>query len=143
MALEAIAASTKISITQLQALERDDIRSLPGGVFNRGIVQGYCRVVGLDDTQWLQRFQTEFHGEEANWTQFAEAVKRNRIPSSGPQGSRWIGVAIMFLALLAIAWAAWKYLVQPRMAGSHLDTRTSLSMSRPPLQSRHPDGLRN
>ena len=58
-----IAAATKISVAALEALERNDISKLPGGIFGRSFVRSYAVEVGLDpDTtvsDYLDRFQSE------------------------------------------------------------------------------------
>ena len=45
--LRQIAASTKISVPSLEAIERDDVRKLPGGIFGRSFVRSYARELGL------------------------------------------------------------------------------------------------
>jgi len=49
--LEQISSSTKIGTRMLQALEEDKFSQLPGGIFNKGFVRAYARVVGLDEDQ--------------------------------------------------------------------------------------------
>ena len=51
ISLEQISSSTKIGTRMLQALEEDKFNQLPGGVFNKGFVRAYARVVGLDEDQ--------------------------------------------------------------------------------------------
>ena len=46
--LRQIAAATKISVRVLEALERNDISLLPGGIFSRAFVRSYAIQVGLD-----------------------------------------------------------------------------------------------
>ena len=48
ISLRQIAASTKISAAALEALERNDISRLPGGIFSRAFVRSYAAEVGLD-----------------------------------------------------------------------------------------------
>lgn len=61
--LRQIAASTKISIAALEALERNDFSRLPGGIFSRAFVRSYAVEVGLDpdDTvrEFLERLQQQ------------------------------------------------------------------------------------
>ena len=63
ISLRQIAASTKIAPAALEALERNDITRLPGGIFSRAFVRSYAMEVGLDpdDTvkQFLERFDQE------------------------------------------------------------------------------------
>lgn len=49
--LEDISSSTKIGTRMLQALEDEKFNQLPGGIFNKGFVRAYARVVGLDEDQ--------------------------------------------------------------------------------------------
>jgi cytoskeleton protein RodZ len=51
ISLDQIASSTKIGTRMLQALEEDKFGQLPGGIFNKGFVRAYARVVGLDEDQ--------------------------------------------------------------------------------------------
>ncbi|MGB8013611.1 MAG: RodZ domain-containing protein [Terriglobales bacterium] len=54
--LEQISASTKIGTRMLQALEEDKFSHLPGGIFNKGFVRAYARVVGLDEDQAVAEY---------------------------------------------------------------------------------------
>jgi cytoskeleton protein RodZ len=106
VSLESIAESTKVAPRYLRALEEDTYARLPGGVFNRGIVRSYCRCLGLDEEEWLLRFQAFARSEgEEDWAEFAQNVKRNRESIQSRNRLRWLGVAAMLL-LLAIAVAA-------------------------------------
>ena len=42
IALRDIAETTKISVSALEALERNDVSRLPGGIFSRGFVRAYA-----------------------------------------------------------------------------------------------------
>ena len=46
--LSDIANRTKISVTALEALERNDLSRLPGGIFGRAFVRAYATELGLD-----------------------------------------------------------------------------------------------
>ena len=109
--LAEIAAATKLSERYLRALEADDHSELPGGIFNKGMVRGYCRHLGLDEQQWLARFAAscETQGGEPDWSAFAENVKAARVRTGASRG-RWWGVLLMLLALSALGWAAWHYI---------------------------------
>jgi cytoskeletal protein RodZ len=60
IALRDIASRTKISIALLEALERNDISRLPGGIFSRAFVRSYAHEVGLDPEQSIQEFIAQF-----------------------------------------------------------------------------------
>ena len=49
VALRDIATSTHIGVRFLQAIEGDDYKILPGGVFNRAFVRKFAKQVGYDE----------------------------------------------------------------------------------------------
>jgi cytoskeleton protein RodZ len=63
ISLRQIAASTKIPITALEALERNDVSKLPGGIFSRAFVRSYAVEVGLDPDETVREFLERFHGQ--------------------------------------------------------------------------------
>jgi cytoskeleton protein RodZ len=60
ISLRQIANTTKISIAALEALERNDISRLPGGIFSRAFVRSYATEVGLDPDATIQEFIAQF-----------------------------------------------------------------------------------
>jgi cytoskeleton protein RodZ len=62
ISLRQIAASTKISIAALEALERNDMSKLPGGIFSMAFVRSYAVEVGLDPDETAREFLERFQG---------------------------------------------------------------------------------
>src|SRR5881296_4234404 len=60
VSLRQIANTTKISVSALEALERNDISRLPGGIFSRAFVRSYALEVGLDPEKTIQEFIAQF-----------------------------------------------------------------------------------
>ena len=60
LSLRQIANATKISMITLEALERNDIARLPGGIFSRGVVRSYAIEVGLDPEATIEEFMGQF-----------------------------------------------------------------------------------
>src|SRR5438046_2205137 len=60
ISLRQIANATKIAVAVLEALERNDISRLPGGIFGRAFVRSYAVEVGLDPERTIQEFITQF-----------------------------------------------------------------------------------
>ena len=56
--LDAISNTTKISTRMLRALEDEHFDQLPGGVFNKGFVRAYARLVGLDEEEAITDYLT-------------------------------------------------------------------------------------
>lgn len=116
--METITRVTKISNRHLLALEQNQFDSLPGGVFNKGIVRGYARVVGLNEEEWVQRYVSASRAtanpadEEADWAQFAENASKGRRSAEGSRPEmrlRWAGVLLLLLALAGFSWFVWSY----------------------------------
>jgi cytoskeleton protein RodZ len=117
IALELITDTTKISNRYLLALEAGRFSILPGGVFNKGIVRSYARVVGLDEDDWVTRFMSAYRqsgqllDDDASWIAFAENVgkSRNRDETERPphMSLKWAGVAVLVVVLAALGWFVW------------------------------------
>lgn len=130
MTLEQVAKATRFSVRHLQSLEADLFDELPGGVLRKGLIRSYCQHLGVDDEAWLERFAASgaFENTEPDLAQFAENVHRARLEAMPPVRRRWWGVAVMVLALLGLAFAAWHYVVQPRLGIRHHDAPPQTSL---------------
>lgn len=64
VSLREISDATKISVRFLQALEKDRLDVLPGGVFRRAFVKQYAKHLGLDPDRLVAEF-VYAHGEQA------------------------------------------------------------------------------
>jgi cytoskeletal protein RodZ len=53
ISLESIAASTKLSVRQLDAIENGDFNRLPGGIYNTSYIKQYARAIGFDERDLL------------------------------------------------------------------------------------------
>src|SRR5881227_4120800 len=61
--LRQIANATKISVGVLEALERNDISRLPGGIFTRAFVRSYALEVGLEPELAIEEFMGQLPHE--------------------------------------------------------------------------------
>lgn len=53
ISISEVAEQTRISPSYIESIENDDYRPLPGGIFNKGFVKSYAKVVGIDETEAL------------------------------------------------------------------------------------------
>lgn len=56
IALREISNQTRISMRYLEAIETNDYKRLPGGIFNRSFVKAYAKCVGFDERQALEGY---------------------------------------------------------------------------------------
>lgn len=128
VALRDIALSTKISVTALEALERNDFSRLPGGIFSRAFIRGYATAVGLDPEETVQEFLAEVSRSES------EAARVATRPDVTPEDRAFLDRQKRAIRLLQIAGvlvlvaagtgAAFAWMRWTRGAGGANDTTT-------------------
>ena len=105
ISLRQIADTTKISMGVLEALERNDISRLPGGIFSRAFVRSYAAHIGVDPERTVREFIAEFPHESVTAGSphlFVEQISRDR----GRLDVRALMIAST-LVLVVIALIAW------------------------------------
>ena len=66
--LREISDETRISIRYLEAIESNDYKRLPGGIFNRSFIRAYARCIGYDEKEAVEGYARYMrdHGESAD-----------------------------------------------------------------------------
>ena len=113
IALRDISDQTRISMRYLEAIEVDDYRRLPGGIFNRSFVRAYAKHIGYDEQQALEEYSTMMH-ERGETTDEVSNRQPRSLVYTGNGGSRsplkTLLLAVIILAVLSLgAWAAWYF----------------------------------
>jgi cytoskeleton protein RodZ len=139
IALETISGSTKIVTRYLAALEDEQFDVLPGGILSKGIVRGYARAVGLDESTWVERFlaarnQQGFSDDDNGWMAFASNVGESRLRGFRQSDIRlrWAGVAALLLVLAGFGWFVWHY-VSGHVMASETSQHAMTTSSTPSL----------
>ena len=106
IALADVAASTKISKAALLAIERDDIKLLPGGIFGRGFVRSYAQALGFDPDATVRDFMAQFPSTDEDPVESLGSMgsTRGRI-SPGARALLQFGLASVPL-VVALIWFA-------------------------------------
>ena len=113
MGLREICDQTRISVHYLEAIEANDYKRLPGGVFNRSFIKAYAKCVGYDERKAIEgytRYLRE-HGEpteDVNTHPIHSKVYTDTPATRSPVLT--VVLAILILALLtaaALAALAW------------------------------------
>jgi transcriptional regulator with XRE-family HTH domain len=76
--LSAIASETKITLSLLEGLERDDVSHWPGGIFRKAFVRAYAQAIGMNPDDVVREFLERYPDE----TELVTAV-----PSVSPTGN--------------------------------------------------------
>ncbi len=65
VSLDSIAQSTKLSISQLEAIEGGDFARLPGGIYTTNYLRQYARAIGFEEVDLLS-FYNESHSRRVS-----------------------------------------------------------------------------
>jgi cytoskeleton protein RodZ len=96
VSLRQIAQTTKLSVSALEALERNEISRLPGGIFSRAFVRSYAAEIGADPEQTVRDFLAQFPHESV-------AGASPSMLADGPSRSRQlVARAMMIAATIAV-----------------------------------------
>jgi cytoskeletal protein RodZ len=117
--LREISDQTRISMHYLEAIEMNDYRRLPGGIFNRSFVKAYARYIGYDEKEAVDgytRYMRE-QGEssdEVNITPYHSKVYTEAPATRSPILT--VVLTIVILALLTVVALTVLHWVQRRSA---------------------------
>lgn len=108
ISLREIAEATKINLRYLDALERDDFRHLPGGVFNKGFVRAYAQFIGIDPETMVTAYLDEDRRQQARLARTSPVVAAPPAPEieepARSLGSRvWYAALVIMLILVVLA----------------------------------------
>ncbi|HUF05308.1 MAG TPA: helix-turn-helix domain-containing protein [Aridibacter sp.] len=103
ISISEVAEQTRISALYLEAIENDDYKPLPGGIFNKGFVKSFAKYVGVDEGEALQEYSRIAASQEAQDPDRFEKYKPEVLTDdrSGPSLLPTIIFAVIILGLLA------------------------------------------
>jgi cytoskeletal protein RodZ len=106
VALRDIADTTKISVSALEALERNDISRLPGGIFSRGFVRAYAEQIGADPETTVREFITRFpHDSVTDGSPYVASHEVNTDPPSHTARRVLIAAGVLIPLVALLVWA--------------------------------------
>jgi cytoskeleton protein RodZ len=123
--LREICDQTRISVHYLEAIEANDYKRLPGGVFTRSFIKAYAKCVGYDEREAIEgytRYLRE-HGEsadEVNTTPMHSKVYTDTPATRSPVLT--VVLAILILAILTAAALAALHWFQKRSGAALRDS---------------------
>jgi cytoskeleton protein RodZ len=121
ISLRQIASSTKIAAAALEALEKNDISKLPGGIFSRAFVRSYAVEVGLDPDDTVKEFLDRFN-QDPPPTAEAMAAAIPEEERQFEQRQRQAVKALAFGAVSLVVLAAIGYFVLRNRAAARTET---------------------
>jgi cytoskeleton protein RodZ len=132
LSLDDVAQQLKFKSRQIEALEQERFAELPGGVFVRGMVRSYARLVKLDGESLAQRVT----GVAPATPSIDDAVSfRKPIPFSDSTRRAYLGYGVASIAVLGVVAALVAEWPRERLLGAQL---TFVQASRAPEKSPMP-----
>lgn len=102
-----VAEATRISPHYLQAIEVDDYRTLPGGIFNKGFIKSFAKYVGVDEQEALADYARIVNaGSEEQAADAPLNRYRPEVLTDDRAGGSMIPTVIGAVVILAIVTAA-------------------------------------
>lgn len=127
--LRQISDQTRISVRYLEAIESNDYKRLPGGIFNRSFVRAYARCIGFDEKEAVESYTRYMReqgdsGDDVATTPYHAKVYTDTPATRSPVLT--VVLAIVILAILTLGALAALHWVQRRSAGSNRSPESSL-----------------
>ena len=77
--LREVAEQTRITMRHLEAIEADDYKALPGGIFNKSFIKSYARYVGFPEARALELYEREVRERGLHTDEVATSPQRSHI----------------------------------------------------------------
>src|ERR1700687_4534867 len=109
IALREISNQTRISMRYLEAIEGNDFKRLPGGIFNRSFIKAYARCVGFDEKEAVEAYTKMMRdqgqsADNADITPYHSKVYTDAPATRSPLLTVFLAIVILTIITLA-AWA--------------------------------------
>ncbi|MCA1633070.1 MAG: helix-turn-helix domain-containing protein [Acidobacteria bacterium] len=92
--LREISEQTRITMRHLEAIESDDYKHLPGGIFNKSFIKAYARHVRFDEGRALELYERTARSLGEYSDEVATTPQRSRIYTGDPSRSPLITAAL-------------------------------------------------
>ncbi|HJT17275.1 MAG TPA: RodZ domain-containing protein [Thermoanaerobaculia bacterium] len=136
ISLKEIADATKISKRFLEAIERNDHRTLPAPVFTRGFIREYARYLGLNADDIVNRYNFAAAGDDRieKSPQLDRLAQREVPPKKGippPYARIDRNVYILIVIIAALGAATYLAIRHKRTIASATQIETAIAQPRP------------
>src|ERR671926_641966 len=129
--LREISEQTRISTRYLEAIEADDYKRLPGGIFNKSFIKAYAKYIGFDEKEALEAYARTAREQGTSPDDVVSTPYQPRVYTDGNSRSPLVTLllTILILAIISLGVYAAMHWYQRREAASTTEGTT------PPAQS--------
>jgi cytoskeletal protein RodZ len=100
--LREISDQTRISMHYLEAIEMNDYKRLPGGIFNRSFVKAYARYVGYDEKEAVEGYTRYMREQGDTGEEVASTPYHSKVYTDAPATRSPILTVVLAIVILAI-----------------------------------------
>lgn len=130
--LREISDQTRISMHYLEAIETNDYKRLPGGIFNRSFVKAYARYVGYDEKEAVEAYMRYMRDSGDSGEEVASTPHHSKVYTDTPATRSpllTVVLAIVILAILTAVALSVLHWVQRRSADLHHEAPIAMMRS--------------
>ncbi len=132
ISLREISEQTRISMRYLEAIETDDYKRLPGGIFNRSFIKAYAKYIGYDESEALEGYArtAREHGESPD--EVASTPYQPRVYTDDATRSPLVTglLTIIILAVLILGvYAGLHWYTRQRSGATRTDNNTAVGVA--------------
>lgn len=118
ISLREISEQTRISTRYLEAIESDDYKRLPGGIFNKSFIKAYAKYIGYDEKEALEAYARTAREQGTSPDDVVSTPYQPRVYTDGNSRSPLVTLllTILILAILSLGVYAAMHWYQRREA---------------------------
>jgi len=130
--LRFISDQTRISVRYLEAIESDDYKRLPGGIFNRSFIKSYAKQIGFDEKEAIEGYLRTAR-EQGEPEEVATTPYKSHVYTDGGTRSPIVTLllTILILAILSLGVYAAVHWYQRREASRTTNDAQPANTQRP------------
>ena len=123
--LRQISDQTRISIRYLEAIESNDYKRLPGGIFNRSFIKAYAKQIGFDEEVALEGYLRTAREQGDPADEVATTPYKSHVYTDGGSRSPLVTVllAVLILVILTLGVYAVLHWYQRRDAARNIPSQ--------------------
>src|SRR5882762_9484463 len=105
MPLREISDQTRISMHYLEAIETNDYKRLPGGIFNRSFVKAYAKCLGFDEKEAVEGCTRYMREQGDSGDEVARTPYHSKVYTDSPATRSRLLTFVLAMVILAIVMA--------------------------------------
>src|ERR1044071_3319186 len=104
--LREISDQTRISMHYREAIESNDYKRLPGGIFNRSFVKAYARYIGYDEKEAIEGYTRYMRDSGDSSEEVSTTPHHSKVYTDAPATRSPILTVVLAIVILAILTAS-------------------------------------